>query len=64
MQRLNTVFLGIIAAVLVGAAVVWWLNQPSAEDRRRAESAAQMERLRESVDAYGEAARRLRALGD
>jgi len=64
MQGLNTIFLGVIAAVLVGAAAIWWLGQPSAAERRQAERAANMERLEQSVDAYEETTRQLRALGD
>ena len=45
MERLNTIFLGVIAAVMVGAAVVWWLSQPSAAE-------LEAERSREWLDEY------------
>lgn len=61
-MNLNTIFLGIIAAVAVGAAVIWWSNQPSAAERREAEMDAAMERLRESVDRFEESNALLRAL--
>ncbi len=58
----NTLFLGIIAAVAVGAAAVWWSAQPSAEERRAAERRESTERLEQSVDDYVETTRQLRAL--
>lgn len=62
MNQLNTVFLGIIAAVLVGAAGVWWSQQPSAAERRAAESQERIDTLRQAVDDYKASADRVRAI--
>lgn len=61
-MNLNTIFLGIIAAVALGAAVVWWSDQPSAEERRRAETEQAMQRLQTAVDDYQEIDQQLRSL--
>jgi len=59
-QQLNTVFLGVIAAVLLGAAGVWWSQQPSASERRAAEAQERTERTEAAVDRYVCAERRAR----
>ena len=61
-MNLNPIFLGVIAAVALGAAVVWWSNQPSAAERRRAETEQAMQRLQTSVDNYREINQQLRSL--
>lgn len=47
---INTLFLGIIAAVALSAAAVWVALQPNAEERRQAEFEAAGEALEEALE--------------
>lgn len=51
-MRLSTVFLGIIAAVMLGAAGVWWGSQPSREELRREEAEQRMQDFNDAMDDF------------
>lgn len=48
--NLNTLLLGIIAAVALGAVIVWWSNQPTAAERRQAEHERTLSTLNDLLD--------------
>ena len=49
-MNLSTVFLGIIAAVAVGAAVIWWSNQPTRAELRQQQLQQSMDDLDAAMD--------------